>query len=69
MQSRAGSFFESCVNTGIGLMVGLAAQVLVFPAVGLRVSWAQNWTILCAFTVISVVRGYFVRRLFNWWRR
>lgn len=68
-QSRAMSLIEACTNTGIGLAVGLCGQLIVFPAVGLSVTWEQNGLILVAFTVIAIARSYCVRRLFNWWRK
>lgn len=68
-QRRLHSAVEACVNTGIGLAVGLASQLAVFPLVGLQVTWSQNWAILVSFTIISLVRNYVVRRIFNRWRR
>lgn len=66
MQTRTLSAVESVANTLIGLGVGLLGQLIVFPAVGLAVSWPQNGAILIAFTIISIARNYAVRRLFNW---
>jgi hypothetical protein len=43
----------------------MAIQAVVLPAFGHHITLAQNFWITCIFTVASVVRGYFVRRLFN----
>lgn len=64
-QSRWGSLFESFVNVAIGFLVGFAANVIVLPAFGYPVTLGDAAWISVAFTVISLVRGYFVRRLFN----
>lgn len=65
MQSKKMSLLETCVSTAIGYSVAILAQVLVFPLFGLTVSLSQNMAIGAIFTVVSIVRGYCVRRLFN----
>jgi len=67
MQSRKMSFLEVCVSTAIGLAVAIATQVIIFPWFGIAVELHQNFLIAGIFTVVSIVRGYWVRRLFNWW--
>lgn len=69
MQSRLGSFVESCVNVAIGYGVALAAQLAVFPLYGLHVDLATNAKIGGWFTAVSIARSYLVRRGFNWWHR
>lgn len=65
MQSKKMSLLETCVSTAIGYAVAILAQVLVFPLFGLTVSLSQNLAIGAIFTVVSIARGYCVRRLFN----
>ena len=65
MQSKKMSLLETCASTAIGYAVAILAQVLVFPLFGLTVSLSQNLAIGAIFTVVSIVRGYCVRRLFN----
>ena len=65
MQTRRFSFLESLVNVGIGYGVAVLTQVAVFPLFGIRVPLRDNLTIGAVFTVISVVRSYTVRRVFN----
>jgi hypothetical protein len=64
-QTRLGSFIEASLNTLIGLGINLAAQRVVFPLFGFEPSFATNLSIAGIFTVISVARGYVVRRWFN----
>ena len=65
MQSKKMSLLETCASTAIGYAVAILTQVLVFPLFGLTVSLSQNMAIGAVFTVVSIVRGYCVRRLFN----
>lgn len=66
MQSRRMSLIESIANVAIGYLVALAAQLAVFPALGIAVSLEQNLLLGAIFTVVSIARSYCVRRLFNW---
>lgn len=65
MQKRWQSFLESCINVVIGYGVALLAQLLVFPLFGIDIPMASNLAIGAIFTVISIVRSYAVRRVFN----
>jgi hypothetical protein len=64
-QSKLESFIETCINTAIGYVVALISQLLVFPLVGIDVPFSTNLVIGAWFTVISIVRGYVIRRWFN----
>lgn len=64
-QSRIGSFVESVVNVAIGFGVSMAANLIVLPAYGYEVTTTDAFNIGLVFTAISVVRSYFVRRVFN----
>lgn len=65
MQSKKHSVFESITSTAIGFVINVTAQHLIFPLFGIYVAWSENLLIAVFFTVISIIRGYFVRRLFN----
>jgi hypothetical protein len=65
LQSRLGSFIEATMNTAIGLGINLAAQRVVFPLFGFDPNFGTNLAIAAIFTVISIARGYIVRRFFN----
>ena len=66
MQSKRASFIEACIGILIGYWVAFFAQMLIFPWFGLSVSVQDNLLIGLAFTVVSIVRSYYVRRFFNW---
>ncbi len=66
MQTRLGSLVESWTNTTIGYVINVFAGLLIYPLFGADFSLAQNAGIGLIFTVISVLRGYAVRRWFNY---
>jgi hypothetical protein len=66
MQSKRGSVIETVTGTVIGYSVAVITQIVIFPLFDLHVSAGENLTIAAVFTIISLVRGYWVRRLFNW---
>jgi hypothetical protein len=65
MQSKTQSAIESVANVAIGYLVALAAQLVIFPLLGIPVSLEQNLMIGAFFTAVSLARSYCVRRLFN----
>lgn len=66
MQSRMDSLMETLTNIVIGLAVSTVANHFILPAVlGVNVTAAANVAIASAFTAISLVRQYVLRRLFN----
>lgn len=65
MQSRKMSAVESVVSTSIGYAVSLVATLIILPTFNVPVSGGQAAGISAAFTLISVVRSYVVRRAFN----
>jgi hypothetical protein len=60
------SWLEATVNTLVGYIIALLAQMTVFPLMGLVVSLNQNLLIGVIFMTISLVRSFLLRRLFNW---
>ena len=66
MQSKKMSLIETIVSVLIGYIVALLSQIVVFPLFDVEVSLIDNLLIGLLFTVISIIRGYYVRRLFNW---
>lgn len=65
MQSKKLSLVESISNTFIGFMVSLGIQLIIYPVMGIPVTFSQNILITFVFTIASIARGYFVRRVFN----
>jgi hypothetical protein len=64
-QKKRHSFLESVLNVAIGFGVALLTQISVFPLFGMKVGIVDNLAIGGIFTVVSIVRSYYVRRLFN----
>ena len=67
MQSRRGSFLEALVNIALGYSIAVAVNMVVLPLFGFFPSLGQHAQIGAVFSVISLVRSYCLRRLFNWW--
>jgi hypothetical protein len=65
-QSRKMSFIESIANVTIGYAVAVGAQYAIFPLFDVYIPLEQHLLMGALFTVVSVVRSYYVRRLFNW---
>lgn len=64
-QPRLVSLIEACVNTAIGFVINMAGQYVIFPVLGIAVTHAEHLWIAAFFTVISIARGYGIRRWFN----
>lgn len=64
-QSRRASAVEAVANVAIGYCVAIAAQAVIFPLFGFQADTSQHMTIAALFTVVSLVRSYALRRLFN----
>ena len=64
-QSRRHSVVETAASVAIGYLVAVASQVVIFPMFGVHLPLADNLTIGLWFTIVSVARGYAVRRFFN----
>ena len=64
-QTRTQSLIESITNVAIGYIVAIASQVAIFPLFDINITLADNMLIGAYFTVISIMRSYVVRRVFN----
>lgn len=64
-QSRVMSGVETAVNILLGYAIAVITQIVVFPLWGLHATLSQNLGIGATFTMISIVRLYFIRRVFN----
>ena len=66
MQSRLMSAIEASTNVLIGYLVSVAANIIILPLFGYDVTVADSFAIGLAFTAVSLVRSYVLRRAFNW---
>lgn len=65
MQSRKHSFLEALLNTSSGFLTSLLTQWVVFPMFGFHPAFSDNLIITLIFTIVSIVRSYLWRRVFN----
>jgi hypothetical protein len=68
IQSRRHALLEAAVNTVVGYGLAVLTQMAVFPHYGLSVPFGETLAIGGVFTVLSLVRGYVLRRVFESWR-
>ena len=64
-QTKRKSLVESVIQTIIGLGTSILIQVILYPMMGIPVTFSQNLVITLVFFTVSIVRGYFVRRIFD----
>jgi hypothetical protein len=63
------SLFEAATNVVIGFFLALLTQIAAFPLFGLKVTLGDNLLLGGLFTVVSLVRSYVLRRVFERFRR
>lgn len=60
------SFTEQVLNVGSGYILSLLLWLyIIVPVLDVQTSMADNIIITSSFTVLSVIRGYIWRRVFN----
>lgn len=64
-QSKWASMAESMISTAVGFGISLVAQIVFLPMLGVTVTLSQNITFAIIMTVISIARGYILRRVFE----
>lgn len=70
-QTRLQSLVETLVSIAVGFVIALIAQIYVAGYFGWGFDLWRDLQITAFFTVISIARGYCIRRFFNWyhWRQ
>jgi len=64
-QSKLNSILESISNTTIGLLTTLMFSPIIYDMVGMAYTYSQLGLVTVLFTILSIVRGYIIRRFFN----
>lgn len=64
-QSHVMLLVEAVTKVAVGFGVAVATQLLVFPVFGLQMTWLENLKLAAAFTLISIIRSFALRRLFE----
>ena len=65
MQNKKLSLIETITQTLIGLITSILIQLVLYPIMNIPVTFNQNCIITIVFFVVSILRGYVVRRVFN----
>lgn len=70
-QSKRASLMEAFTNTLIGLCIAYAMNIILYAAYHIPISSSQTFAITMWMTLVSVIRSYVLRRLWNseWWKR
>lgn len=65
-QSKIDSFLEAFTNIAIGFVIAMISNFLIIPPVmGVSPTMGESFVMTCGFTVISFLRQYILRRVFN----
>jgi len=65
-QSKLESLEETLVSVGTGFIVAMIIQFMIVPfVIGIHPTAGQNILITVIFTVASIIRGFYVRRIYN----
>lgn len=64
-QTKMDSALEAATNILIGAGIALMAQMIWFPILGKHFTLSENLATTGFFTLVSFVRSYGIRRLFN----
>jgi hypothetical protein len=64
-QSKLMSWLESLINIAVGFGISLLAQMYFLPLLGVNIDFHQNLVFALIMTVISIVRSFTLRRLFE----
>jgi len=65
MQSRRQSLIEAVANVVVGYALAVITQIVVFPWFGLQISFRDSTAIGAIFVLVSLVRSYAIRRVFE----
>lgn len=66
-QTRLQSASEAVLNVAVGYGIAVATQAAIFPLFGVHIPLSSDLLIGGIFTVVSLVRSYTLRRIFNKW--
>ena len=64
-QSKKHSVLETITQTIIGLITSFLIQIVIYPLLDIPVSLNQNFIITIVFFVVSLLRGYLIRRYYE----
>lgn len=65
MQTKKRSFKEAAINTLIGFVIAIIFTPIAFKICGVKYNGVQLGGVTLIMTVVSIVRSYIIRRVFN----
>lgn len=65
MQSKKLSIIEAITNTVVGLTTSFCIQLIIYPLLDIPVTLSENVIITLVFFIVSILRGYIIRRIFT----
>ena len=65
MQSKKQSLIETLTSVFVGWLIGVILNMLVLPLFDYNITVIDSLWVSLIFTVVSVIRGYVIRRFFN----
>jgi uncharacterized membrane protein len=68
VQSKKGSLAEALTSTAVGYIVAMFTWYMILwtGCFDISTSHTDNFIIQLIFTVVSIARGYLIRRYYNW---
>lgn len=64
-QKKHVSLIEAILNVASGMIIAFTVTQVLSPSLGFDISPIQNMTLTCILTVVSILRTYIWRRIFN----
>lgn len=64
-QSYRASVIETVTGTILGYLVAVLANWFILPLFGFHATLYESFVFALVFTAISVIRGFFIRRIFE----
>ena len=65
MQTKKQSLIETLTSVFVGWLIGVILNMLVLPLFDYDITVVDSLWVSLIFTVVSVIRGYIIRRWFN----
>jgi hypothetical protein len=67
-QSKRMSLLEAVTDTTVSFLLSLALNYYALPyLIGLHPNIWQSIGMTLLFSIVSIIRGYYRRRFFEWW--
>lgn len=65
MQSKKQSLIETLTSVFVGWLIGVILNLTILPLFDYNITVIDSLWVSLIFTVVSVIRGYIIRRWFN----